>query len=147
MTPAAFQPLCAPRLHTKLGLASLLCLSSCLLRVLTNMGDCCRSFEMALAACASPLVGFLAERVFGFKGPASAGAGGASSQGEDLAKAKALGNALLVCLVVPWAICLIVYTGQPGCSQVLSSLVCSDHCIFCSVQITVRFQALSWSVS
>ena len=71
---------------------------------------------MALAACASPLVGFLAERVFGFKGAAAAGGGGGADlpdQGEDLAKAKALGNALLVCLVVPWTICLIVYTGWP----------------------------------
>lgn len=69
---------------------------------------------MALAACASPLVGFLAERVFGFKGAAAAGEGGGTGpdQGEDLGKAKALGNALLVCLVVPWTICLIVYTGQ-----------------------------------
>ncbi|DBA71660.1 TPA: hypothetical protein ACH3X2_001115 [Trebouxia sp. C0005] len=72
-----------------------------------------RSFEMALAACASPLVGFLAEKVFGFKGAAAAGEGGGTEpdQGEDLTKAKALGNALLVCLVVPWTICLIVYTG------------------------------------
>ena len=71
---------------------------------------------MALAACASPLVGFLAERVFGFRGAAAAGEGGGTEplpgQGEDLAKAKALGNALLVCLVVPWTICLIVYTGS-----------------------------------
>ena len=72
---------------------------------------------MALAACASPLVGFLAEKVFGFKGAAAAGEGGGTEpdQGEDLTKAKALGNALLVCLVVPWTICLIVYTGQ-SCS-------------------------------
>ncbi len=74
---------------------------------------------MALAACASPLVGFLAEKVFGFKGAAAAGEGGGTGpdQGEDLTKAKALGNALLVCLVVPWTICLIVYTGQ-SCSAV-----------------------------
>ena len=72
---------------------------------------------MALAACASPLVGFLAEKVFGFKGAAAAGERGGTGpdQGEDLTKAKALGNALLVCLVVPWTICLIVYTGQ-SCS-------------------------------
>ena len=68
---------------------------------------------MALAACASPLVGFLAEHVFGFRGAASAGAAGqVPDPGEDLSKARALGNALLVCLVVPWTICLIVYTGQ-----------------------------------
>lgn len=69
-----------------------------------------RSFEMALAACASPLVGFLAERVFGFHGAAAAG-GSLAGLAEDVAKAKALGNALLVCLVVPWTICLVVYTG------------------------------------
>lgn len=69
---------------------------------------------MALAACASPLVGFLAERVFGYKGPAAGGGGTepTPAQGKDLGNAKALGNALLVCLVVPWAICLVVYTGQ-----------------------------------
>ena len=82
---------------------------------------------MALAACASPLVGFLAERVFGFKGAAAAGGGGGTEpipdQGEDLAKAKALGNALLVCLVVPWTICLIVYTGQ-ACSVMLQCNCC-----------------------
>lgn len=66
---------------------------------------------MALAACASPLVGFLAERVFGFHGAAAAG-GSLAGLAEDVAKAKALGNALLVCLVVPWTICLVVYTGQ-----------------------------------
>ena len=88
----------------------------------------CRSFEMALAACASPLVGFLAERVFGFKGAAAAGAGGGTEplpdQREDLDKAKALGNALLVCLVVPWTICLIVYTGQ---AAVLSYCKCKGQ--------------------
>ena len=68
---------------------------------------------MALAACASPLVGFLAEHLFGFRGAASAGAAGQiPDPEEDVNKAKALGNALLVCLVVPWTICLIVYTGQ-----------------------------------
>ena len=86
-----------------------------LLLLISDILYLCRSFEMALAACASPLVGFLAERVFGFKGAAAAGGGGGTEplpdQGEDLAKAKALGNALLVCLVVPWTICLIVYTG------------------------------------
>ena len=83
----------------------------------------CRSFEMALAACASPLVGFLAEKVFGFKGAAAAGEGGGTGpdQGEDLTKAKALGNALLVCLVVPWTICLIVYTGQ-SCNAITQSV-------------------------
>ena len=83
---------------------------------------------MALAACASPLVGFLAERVFGFKGAAAAGSGGGTEplpdQGEDLAKAKALGKALLACLVVPWTICLIVYTGP---ATLLSCYKCKGH--------------------
>ena len=64
---------------------------------------------MAIAACASPLVGIIAEKLFGFKGSASRGTGDVS---EDTAKAHALGNALLVCLVVPWALCLFVYTGE-----------------------------------
>ena len=69
---------------------------------------------MALAPRAPPLVGFPAERVFGYKGPAAGGGGTepTPAQGKDLGNAKALGNALLVCLVVPWTICLIVYTGQ-----------------------------------
>ena len=37
---------------------------------------------------------------------------GSGDISKDLSKAKALGNALLLCLVVPWAICLIVYTGM-----------------------------------
>ena len=32
--------------------------------------------------------------------------------GEDIAKAHALGNALLVCMIVPWFLCFIFYTGQ-----------------------------------
>jgi hypothetical protein len=31
---------------------------------------------------------------------------------ENLTKAKALGNALLVFLLVPWTLCLIFYTGE-----------------------------------
>lgn len=89
---------------------------------------------MALAACASPLVGFLAERVFGFKGAAAAGGGGGTEplpdQGEDLAKAKALGNALLVCLVVPWTICLIVYTGEAAPTEPLPQ--CKPYSCVCN---------------
>jgi hypothetical protein len=32
--------------------------------------------------------------------------------GEDLAKAHALGNALLVCMIVPWFLCFVFYTGE-----------------------------------
>eukprot|EP00891_Asterochloris_glomerata_P000173 jgi/Astpho2/173/e_gw1.00004.7.1_t len=67
-----------------------------------------RSFEMAIAACATPLVGAIAEK-FGFEGAATRSEGSRDIS-KDLSKAKALGNALLLCLVVPWAICLVVYT-------------------------------------
>lgn len=67
-----------------------------------------RSFEGAVAACAAPLVGLVAERCFGFKGSVS------SSEVDierDHANARALGNSLLVCLLVPWSLCLLSYTG------------------------------------
>ena len=52
-------------------------------------------------------VGFLAERVFGFSGAAAPG----PSREDNLAKAEALGSALLVFLLVPWTLCLLLYTG------------------------------------
>ncbi|CAK0783950.1 hypothetical protein CVIRNUC_007153 [Coccomyxa viridis] len=67
-----------------------------------------RSFEGAVAACGMPLVGIIAERGFHFEGHL------AESHGDALkasANAKALANALLVCLVVPWTLCVIAYTG------------------------------------
>ena len=104
-----------------------------------------RSFEGAIAACGAPLVGILAERLFGFKAccciPSAlhnrafiAGSGGMDelemnmtvqkamlAQGAaeldpkdvdmNTKKALALGNALLVCMAVPWALCVIIYTG------------------------------------
>jgi len=66
-----------------------------------------RSLEMALAALAAPLVGILAERVFGYEGTASA----SKRPGENLHNAEALGNALLVCMIVPWTLCCIFYSG------------------------------------
>ena len=33
---------------------------------------------------------------------------------QDLVKAHALGNALLVSMVVPWGLCLLFYTGGPS---------------------------------
>lgn len=33
----------------------------------------------------------------------------------NLSKARALGNALLCCMAVPWALCVIIYTGVPLC--------------------------------
>ncbi|KAA6416826.1 MAG: hypothetical protein FRX49_13202 [Trebouxia sp. A1-2] len=67
-----------------------------------------RCFEGAIAACAAPLVGMLAEKMFGFTGTA-ARSGDATV---DAAKARALGNALVTFLIVPWTFALIIYTGK-----------------------------------
>lgn len=66
-----------------------------------------RSFEGALASCAAPLVGLLAERWFGFNGAAAR----SQSAERDLANASALGSALLFFCLVPWVGTLLVYTG------------------------------------
>lgn len=66
-----------------------------------------RSFEMAIAACAAPAVGWLSEYAFGFRGNAETSADPA----ENLARARALGEALLVFTVAPWALCALFYTG------------------------------------
>lgn len=65
-----------------------------------------RSFEGALAACAAPVVGIVAQRVFGFQGSVSEGRG-RTEQGN----AEALGDSLLLCLLVPWTFCFVFYTG------------------------------------
>lgn len=78
-----------------------------------------RCFEGAIASCAAPLVGVIAERVFGFDaaavserggggGGAAAGAGGSARARADAA---ALGASLLWCLCVPWALCFCIYFG------------------------------------
>ncbi|KAL3131568.1 hypothetical protein ABBQ38_007869 [Trebouxia sp. C0009 RCD-2024] len=66
-----------------------------------------RCFEGAMAACAAPLVGALAEKRFGFKGTAAR----SGDSAVDVAKARALGSALVPCLVVPWTCSLLIYTG------------------------------------
>lgn len=63
----------------------------------------------ALASCAAPLVGLLAERWFGFNGAAAR----SESAEKDLANAAALGSALLFFCLVPWVGTLLVYTGKP----------------------------------
>jgi len=69
-----------------------------------------RSFEGAIAACAAPVVGLIAERLFDFRGDLSEM--GHLSPADDAVRhnARALGNALLVCLEVPWALCLVFYS-------------------------------------
>ena len=66
----------------------------------------------AIASVAAPLVGILAQRYFGFEGDAAR----STEPGKDLAKARALGNALLCFLVIPWTLTLLFYTGTylPG---------------------------------
>ena len=53
--------------------------------------------------------GLLAEKVFGFSGNLGAGVTAADAQAGDAA---ALSSSLLVCLVVPWSLCLIFYCGE-----------------------------------
>ena len=76
-----------------------------------------RSFEGAVGALATPLVGVVASKVFGFKGAlagapssSSSSSGSSSSSPLNLSQANALGSALVVCCVVPWATCLAAYT-------------------------------------
>lgn len=66
-----------------------------------------RCFEGAVAAFAAPFVGALAEHWFGFEGASKV----TGDRARDLANARALGNALLCFLTVPWSCCLAVYTG------------------------------------
>lgn len=67
-----------------------------------------RCFEGALAACAAPVVGAIAERVFGYDTRrAEANDGG----GADAGNARALGRSLVCCLCVPWTLCFLIYFG------------------------------------
>lgn len=63
-----------------------------------------------LPRSAAPVVGILAERLFLFDG--NLAEMGHLSPGNTIVRhnADALGNALLVCLEVPWALCLIFYS-------------------------------------
>ena len=68
-----------------------------------------RSFEGAVAATATPLVGIIAERVFGFTGSLADAPTGAGGEGGNAARARALASALLLCCTVPWAACFLAY--------------------------------------
>jgi hypothetical protein len=69
-----------------------------------------RCFEGALAACAAPLVGLIAEGVFGYDAVRGAHdvEGGAVADPEN---ARALGRSLVCCLCVPWGLCFLFYFG------------------------------------
>ncbi|KAG2486460.1 hypothetical protein HYH03_014907 [Edaphochlamys debaryana] len=75
-----------------------------------------RSFEGAISALGAPLVGLAAERWFGFSGAVAneeacehrTAMGGPPP---DLARARALGDAMLMFMVLPWTLCAMLYTG------------------------------------
>ena len=66
-----------------------------------------RSFEGAVAATATPLVGVIASRVFGFEGTLDGAASGDAAADER--RAAALASALLLCTALPWLACLCSY--------------------------------------
>lgn len=66
-----------------------------------------RCLETALSACTAPLVGVMANRMFGFQG----GVGPTGDAAVDVPNALALGKALYWFLVVPWMLVLILYGG------------------------------------
>ena len=70
-----------------------------------------RSFEGAVGATAAPLVGLVAERIFGYQG--SLGGNVAPAPALVLANAQALGNSMLILLLVPWGLDLLFYTVSP----------------------------------
>lgn len=63
-----------------------------------------RAFEGALAATGAPIVGWLAERM-GYD------AGGKDAPDQDVDSATALGDAMLLCTAIPWALCALLCSG------------------------------------
>ena len=70
-----------------------------------------RCFEGAVAACAAPLVGLVAEGVFGYDAARTVAAGARGEGAADAGNAAALGHSLLFCLCVPWTLCFFIYFG------------------------------------
>jgi len=64
-----------------------------------------RSFEGSIASIAAPLVGYTAEKYFGFAGSVG---GEESNRGSN---AHALGNSLFTCITIPLMLCCVSYTG------------------------------------
>ena len=71
-------------------------------------------------------MGLLAERYFGFSGDATR----SKEPGHDLEKARALGNALLCFLVIPWTLCLVFYTGVSPLSLSVTYLLPSTLVLY-----------------
>ena len=75
----------------------------------------CRSFEGAIAALGAPLVGIIAEKIYHFPHEATIECDAhrqpvPTRTDRDHEKGIALGNAMLLCMLVPWTLCLLVYT-------------------------------------
>ena len=66
--------------------------------------------------------GIIAERGFNFEGHLAESHADAAKASLN---AKALANALLVCLVIPWTLCVIFYSGE--LSDVLYMCLPSQH--------------------
>lgn len=62
--------------------------------------------EMVIASFASPIVGILAQRVFGYKPPTE----GASEVETDRENAKSLAKALFAAIGIPMALCCFIYS-------------------------------------
>lgn len=65
-----------------------------------------RSFEGAIAACGAPIVGWLAQ-VFGYSGEVRI----TEDPQLNMRNAIALGTAIQLCLIIPWAMSFLIYTG------------------------------------
>lgn len=74
-----------------------------------------------MAACGAPIVGWLAEHL-GFDSGDPGGGGGGSGPEADLKRAKALGNAIVICTALPWALCCLLYSGGWCADRTDSSL-------------------------
>lgn len=72
-----------------------------------------RSFEGAIGALAGPLVGLVADNVYGFSMELSEGGGGGAaevSRAAMLRNSAALGKAIRVMTVLPWTLCFIFFS-------------------------------------
>ena len=69
---------------------------------------CLTSLNVSDSHC--PCAGIIAEKGFNFEGHLAESHADAAKASLN---AKALANALLVCLVIPWTLCVVFYTGQP----------------------------------
>ncbi|KAL6846061.1 hypothetical protein ACP4OV_023509 [Aristida adscensionis] len=69
-----------------------------------------RSFESVLASFAPPVVGFLAEHVYGYNPISNGAEAGAVNVGRDRSNASALGKALYTAIAIPMALCCFIYS-------------------------------------